>query len=160
MKPFNLEAALKGEPVMLRNGKKAWVICDTRTLPILVKLDNPITVVTELGGIHNTHPHGNFSSIITKHSLDIVGMWEEPPEMIKIGNFEFPKGETEPLRPSERYYAPELSKEGFVLETTWENDSLDWHYLKRGFMHKTREAAKQHARVLMAISLGKTSLED
>lgn len=28
MKPFNLEKALVGEPVVLRGGRKAFVLCD------------------------------------------------------------------------------------------------------------------------------------
>lgn len=30
MKPFNLEKALVGEPVVLRGGRKAFVLCDLK----------------------------------------------------------------------------------------------------------------------------------
>lgn len=36
MKEFNLKSALNGEPVMLRNGKKAFVVYDLRNYPVLM----------------------------------------------------------------------------------------------------------------------------
>ena len=45
MKEFDLKAALNGEPVMLRNGKKAFVVYDLRNHP---------TLMGKLGKNHST----------------------------------------------------------------------------------------------------------
>ena len=51
MKEFNLDAALNGEPVMLRNGDKAFIFKNVLDTPILCfKPDYPL-----IGMIHN-HP--------------------------------------------------------------------------------------------------------
>lgn len=160
MKPFNLEEALAGEPVMLRNGQKAWVVCDTRTLPLLAKTEHPINVITVHGSLHTTLPDGSFSSVIKFHSLDIVGMWEEPKPTIKIGDIDVPEPEREPLKIGETYYIPYLSHQDNINSLCWGNDMYDIRVLKRGLVHRTKEAAIQHAKVLIAISQGKTSLEE
>ena len=56
MKEFNLEAALNGEPVMLRNGEKAYIFKNIQDTHILnFKVDYPL-----------------------------IGMWEEPKKQISI----------------------------------------------------------------------------
>ena len=80
MKEFNLDAALNGEPVMLRNGDKAFIFKNVLDTPILCfKPDYPL-----IGMIHN-HPvtqtwslDGRISSCNDCAPGDIVGMWGEP----------------------------------------------------------------------------------
>ena len=80
MKEFNLEKALAGEPVALRNGKKAFIfknILDTSILsfkpdyPLIGMMQNNTSVVswTLDGRIEMCNDHSNG---------DIVGMFEEP----------------------------------------------------------------------------------
>lgn len=76
--PFDLKKALGGEPVVLRNGQKAYVRYHEKTLdtshPLMgyrhVKGDDirPIFWKTE---------KGNFSTPMEDGGLDIVGMWAE-----------------------------------------------------------------------------------
>lgn len=86
MKPFNLTAALNGEPVVLRDGHKAIVYY---CVPDDIKLDDEGTPETfplkgmkfdQDGYLANSsvewRKDGRFRS--SESDSDIVGMWEEP----------------------------------------------------------------------------------
>ena len=86
MKEFNLEAALNGEPVMLRNGEKAYIFKNIQDIHILdFKVDYPL-----IGMMHNHAPVQTWSldgriSLVSDYSNgDIIGMWEEPKKQISI----------------------------------------------------------------------------
>lgn len=86
MKEFNLEAALNGEPVMLRNGEKAYIFKNIQDTHILdFKVDYPL-----IGMMHNHAPVQTWSldgriSLVSDYSNgDIIGMWEEPKKQISI----------------------------------------------------------------------------
>ena len=94
MKAFNLEAALNGEPVMLRNGKKAIIYYCT---PAEFKFDENIPDSFPLKGMvfdFNGYLYDplvawrcNGSFGYSEDNRDIVGMWEEP----KISIEDLPK---------------------------------------------------------------------
>lgn len=161
MKEFNLQAALAGEPVVLRSGDKAYV---------LKHILNPTNKDYALIGYREYANNGKEEPLSWdvsgkyfhkyQQNADIVGMWEAPPETIKIGNFEFPKPESEPLKDGEEYYIAAPYRTKMVEDCIWRVEGFDMRCLKRGIVHKTSEAAEQHAKVLIAISQGKTSLED
>ena len=85
MKQFNLEEALSGKPVKLRDGSKAIVLA---RIPDTYKLENGLKVTFPLFGIildtngavddpyASWRDNGMFSSC--KSDYDIVDMWEEP----------------------------------------------------------------------------------
>lgn len=85
MKPFNLEEALSGKPVKLRNGQKAIILC---RVPDTYKHENGLKVTFPLFGIildtsgavddpyASWRDNGMFSSCTGDY--DIVDMWEEP----------------------------------------------------------------------------------
>ena len=52
------------------------------------------------------------------------------------------------------YFVPMLTREDLHLSCTWEGDSHDLSWLKRGFIHLTEEAAILHATALIKISGG------
>lgn len=87
--------------------------------------------------------------------------FEKPePEMVKIGNFEFPKPESEPLKEGEEFYVPDVSDPFYYKKYVWYYDTITRSPMfRRGLIHKTKEAAEQHAKVLVAIGQVKTSLE-
>lgn len=80
MKPFDLQEALNGAPVKLRNGNKAFIFKNIQNTPIVdFDVDYPL-----IGMLHN-HTTIHVWSLSGKISLsndcapgDIVGMWEEP----------------------------------------------------------------------------------
>lgn len=101
MKKFDLKAALNGEPVMLRSGCKAIVYYK---VPDEYKFaDNKSTLCPLKGLVFDINGNlassamywyesGKFDSK-TDHSLDIIGMWEEP----KISVEDLPK----PFKPKD-----------------------------------------------------------
>ena len=94
MKEFNLDAALNGEPVMLRNGKKAIIYYCT---PAEFKFDENIPdsfplkgMVFDLNGYLDDPSVSwrcNGSFRCSEDDWDIIGMWEEP----KISIEDLPK---------------------------------------------------------------------
>ena len=86
MKKFDLKAALNGEPVMLRNGEKAYIFKNIQDTHILdFKVDYPL-----IGMMHNHAPvqtwslDGRISLVSDYCHGDIIGMWEEPKKQINI----------------------------------------------------------------------------
>lgn len=86
MKEFDLKAALNGEPVMLRNGEKAYIFKNIQGTHILdFEVDYPL-----IGMIHNHAPIQTWSidgriSLDSDYSNgDIIGMYEEPKKQINI----------------------------------------------------------------------------
>lgn len=102
MKEFNLDAALNGEPVMLRNGKKAYIGYKT---PDYYVSDNGREIKFPLHGyiikayniIEVPYMFWNINGRAYKDGIDnasdIIAMWEEP----KISIEDLPK----PFKPEE-----------------------------------------------------------
>lgn len=85
MKPFDLEKALAGEPVQLRDGRKAilyYRVPDHYTHGDGVKITFPLVgiIFYEDGTVEDPNAcwkdNGRFTSTIS--GKDIVGMWKEP----------------------------------------------------------------------------------
>lgn len=77
-KPFDLEKALAGQPVLLRNGYKAFVRhyekelkVDYELLGYTIWCSNLVTTWTKEGRF--------YTSSVEDSGQDIVGMWVEPP---------------------------------------------------------------------------------
>lgn len=90
MKPFDLEKALAGEPVKLRNEIKAYIKFDLHKEAIISY--NPLY---QLNGytvdkdnnflsIENWLENGNFNADGRISNYDIVGMWEEPRPRVQL----------------------------------------------------------------------------
>lgn len=81
MKPFDLDAALKGAPVRLRDGAKAFVRYHERDLQVSQRLVG--WGMAEKGSPYNTpftwDENGRFWDADTEAPFDIMGMWEEKP---------------------------------------------------------------------------------
>ena len=135
MKKFDLEAALSGEPVMLRNGEKAYIFKNIQDTHILdFKVDYPL-----IGMMHNHAPVQTWSldgriSLVSDYSNgDIIGMWEEP----KIGIEDLPN----PFR-------PEIGDEFFYLSVgtvkycSFYSD-LNADLMRNGQCFKTKEDAQK-----------------
>ncbi|HHE3514446.1 TPA: pyruvate kinase [Pasteurella multocida] len=79
MKPFNLEKALAGEPVVLRGGCKAYVKFKlpepyTTKMPLVGYYENALGRSVDMLWFENGHASDEEDT----HILDIYGMWEEP----------------------------------------------------------------------------------
>lgn len=92
MKPFNLEKALQGKPVQLRNGCKAIIFY---RVPDVHLYDDGTTILFPLKGI-SFNPDGSVKNsncswkddgAYTENyacDSDIIGMWEEPTPTITL----------------------------------------------------------------------------
>ena len=140
MKEFNLDAALNGEPVMLRNGEKAYIFKNIQDTHILdFKVDYPL-----IGMMHNHAPVQTWSldgriSLVSDYSNgDIIGMWEEPKKQISIEDL--PK----PFKPNngESYFYIT----GGIVEYEddyWDSNKFDKSSAERGGCYRTREDAQK-----------------
>lgn len=89
MKKFDLKAALNGEHVMLRNGKKAFVVYDLRNYPVLMgelgkKPLNGIVFNEDGDECKYIDVEWNEAGSNASVQFDIIGMWEEPKKQINI----------------------------------------------------------------------------
>lgn len=143
MKEFNLDAALNGEPVKLRNGQKAIIYYRTADE---FKLDENTPDTFPLKGmVFDNEGYLDDSSVTwrcngsfrySEDEWDIIGMWEEP----KISIEDLPK----PFTPEEtqNYY---YINGGYIEcedEYASKND-FDSKATKRGNCFRTREDAQK-----------------
>ena len=78
---FDLEKALTGEPVRFRDGRRAWVVCDKRLLIDSSEIRLPL-IVTDCIHTYFMTPEGTTGGTGDKDNPnDIVGMWEEIPNL-------------------------------------------------------------------------------
>ena len=110
MKPFDLQKALAGEPVVLRGGRKAFVTCDLRRyfkntvsdkklIGIVAMEDDPNSFSVssrwyDSGAYHDTETN-------EENDYDIIGMWEEPKKQISIEDLPKP---FKPKKDEEYFY--------------------------------------------------------
>nr|DAX79470.1 MAG TPA: hypothetical protein [Caudoviricetes sp.] len=83
MKKFDLKAALNGEPVMLRNGKKAFVVYDLRNYPTLMgklgkKPLNGIVLNEDGDKCKYIDVEWNEAGSNASVQFDIIRMWQDP----------------------------------------------------------------------------------
>lgn len=141
MKKFDLKAALNGEPVMLRNEKKAFVVYDLRNYPVLMgklgkKPLNGIVFNEDGDECKYIDVEWNEAGSNASVQFDIIGMWEEP----KISIEDLPK----PFKPqtTQHYYYID----GGNIESEdeyWESNSFDRNAAKNGNCFRTREDAQK-----------------
>lgn len=138
MKKFDLKAALNGEPVMLRNGGKAFIFKNVKNTHILdFEVDYPL-----IGMIHNNalvqtwSLDGRTSFSNNRPDRDIIGMFEEP----KISIEDLPK----PFNPKDG--EPYYYITGGIIEREskfWDTNNFDITAAKRGNCFRTREDAQK-----------------
>lgn len=143
MKEFNLDAALNGEPVRLRDGRKAIIyhrVPDIYTHKNGVKVTYPVVGMTfnTDGTVDNPcaawMANGRFTSGWC--GKDIVGMYEEP----KINIEDLPKP-FKPKEDDEYFYI-----NGGIIEYEsefWNSSDFDIKASKRGGCFRTKEDAQK-----------------
>ena len=143
MKEFNLEAALNGEPVMLRNGKKAIIYYCTpdefkfgENIPDTFPLKG---MVFDLNGylddsLAEWRCDGSFRC--SEDDWDIIGMWEEP----KISVEDLPK----PFYPNDgdAYYYIFCGKI-YHVKCYSDSNPIDENAAKNGQYFRAKEDAQK-----------------
>lgn len=144
MKEFNLEAALNGEPVMLRNGCKGVVYYKIPKEYLFSDGSNsafPLKglIFDEDGFIKDSSyfwTDNGFCNHESYHPNDIIGMWEEP----KISIEDLPK----PFKPKDG--EPYFYITGGFIECESEfldTNNFDIASAERGGCYRTREDAQK-----------------
>lgn len=147
MKQFNLEEALSGKPVKLRDGSKAIILF---RIPDTYKLENGLKVTFPLFGIildtngavddpyASWRDNGLFSSCCTS-DYDIIGMWEDIIDPKNLPKAFMPKK-------GEIYYYIHPHETNFYLdvhETTYSNCRFDEILYDTGNCFRTRKDAQK-----------------
>ena len=137
MKPFDLEAAMSGEPIVTRDGRKAKFVVHVPE----AKNDQQVVLLVE-GGLWYCGLDG--------HGFN-DSLFMAPPPMRSINGHEYQEPVREPLEAGQRYWIAHILED--VLVPTeglrWHGGRVDILWLKRGLIHLTREAAEAHARAII-----------
>lgn len=149
LKPFDLQAALNGEAVMLRNGQKAFVRHHETELPVgdgcrlLGYTDGDINISWCVNGSYL------LESEDSEDSADIIGMW---PKTRIINGFEVPAPEIGELNERVAYYTPVFNNNCFYRAEKWAAGSVfDLRLLKRGLVFLNKEDAITTAKAMLGI---------
>lgn len=140
MKPFNITAALNGEPVQLRTGGTAIVAAyngNAEEGSVLIGWrDDGWPLQWGVDGKDYCKSH------------DIIGMAEETHI---VNGFEVPAHETQPPSPEARFYSPEPSVDVWFEWNEWEDDERSALMLERGLVFATKEAAIANAKAMCGV---------
>lgn len=156
MKPFDLESALKGEPVKLKNGNKAFIKLDLSDE--VEKLHKSFIGMLDLHGYYiqynNIVPCKWYSTSLKSfeiHSeLDIVGMWEDPKPKRYINGIGVP----EPLKENEikngeyYWYISLMHADNYIKGEIDKQVGVFQNLIRKGLVFKTKEDAKAMAKAL------------
>ena len=144
MKEFNLDAALNGEPVMLRNGckgvvyykiPKEFVFSDgsNSLFPLKGLIFDKDGFIKDSSYFWTDNGSCNYES---QRPHDIIGMWEEP----KISIEDLPK----PFKPKDG--EPYFYITGGIVEYEddyWDSNKFDKSSAERGGCYRTQEDAQK-----------------
>lgn len=154
--PFDLEKALAGEPVMLRNGSKACVLSKLpKNLDFNYIPDLPL-IGLEKGSLKFIYwtEDGRTSTINDETPIDIIGMWKEPEPQTVTLTLPCPVLEPEI---GKTYYTPIITDvDGYDPDgdftdiTEWiveieDDGDIDWqsqHRLEEGLVFETKNDVK------------------
>ncbi len=67
----------------------------------------------------------------------------------EINGFEVPAPEVEALNDGDEYYIPDPASHEWYVQYNWEDDCLDYSWLRRGLIHLTMEAAIANAKAML-----------
>lgn len=147
MKPFDLEAAKRGEPIVTRNGRKAKFIGH---VPEAV---NVCKVVVFVDGDTHCASYAEDGSYINDHETDCDLFMYTPP-MRSINGYSYPEPVREPLKFDQKYFIASPLGYDFFSESVWSNSWFDFIWLKRGLIQLTSEGAQAQGRAIILASGG------
>lgn len=149
MKKFNLNEALDGKPVQLRDGRKAFV-------KAVIEQPKDLKQYTVIGharnGIHEEFLHWDINGNCIPDDIlddDIVGMWEKPKRI--INGIEVPEPVTEETwEDYEDYWYVEFGNYNFVGYAIFRKDSgLAAKLISQRLVFESEEGAKAMAKALL-----------
>lgn len=140
--PFNLEAALAGEPVVTRDRLE-----DVTQLTTFETSRGVILVGVMAGNVQTWTKNGEFheSGKISDYDLFMK------PKTRVINGFDVPVPESEPLEEGDEYYMPSIQGEYFYRDDIWLGYRFNKRHLKRGLVFLNREDAIANAKAMLGI---------
>lgn len=151
LKPFSLQAALNGEPVMLRDGSKAYVRHHETEEAVADSWRLWGVITAEAGsasGVTWWTKEGRFTGDVDG-SQDIIGMW---PKTRIINGFEVPAPETKEPKIGDWLFVSSFFFDELYDEGRWSGDSYDLLILKRGLVFLSKEDAIANAKAMLGIN--------
>ncbi|KGQ27273.1 hypothetical protein P9057_11695 [Gallibacterium anatis] len=162
MKPFNLEEALSGKPVKLRNGNKAFIKYvhtedEIKLFNIRFPLGGYAIERDGTSGKLYCYPYfwkidGRFSDYDEGFSVfDIVEMWEDPKPKRYVNGIEVSEPVTfNTVIFGQAYWYPLLDSENLVeRDILYDDDDRDKKLIRRGLVFKTQYEALKMAKALL-----------
>lgn len=146
LKSFNIQDALSGKAVMLRDGTKAFVRHHETELPIDENVC--LTGFTAKGSLLTWCENGNYFATSSNTNYDIIGMY---PKTKLVNGFEVPAPETKELEYHTGYYLASTITEHFYRDEVWNDHHNDKLWLERGLVFLNKEDAIATAKAMMGI---------
>lgn len=143
MKPFDLEAAMRGEPIVARDGRKAKFIAHVPE----AKEGFQVLAFTEGDYCCYSYAEDGKHIALVQSTCDLF-MYEQP--MLSINGHNFPEPAREPLKHNQKYWAVELQADEEMYPYYWEGDKFDHLWLKRGLIQLTREGAEAQYKAMIS----------
>lgn len=140
MKPFDLEAAKRGEPLVTRNGGKAKFVTyvpEANYEKVIALIDDELFMFYENG-------------TRCRNSEYAVDLFMAPPPMRAINGHEFPEPVREPLKKGQGYWLVIPTDQLGFSYGTWEDADSEFRWLDRGLIQLTEEGAWQQLKAMLA----------
>lgn len=150
LKPFDLEAALKGEPVMMRNGKKAFVRHHEAEQPVGTSW-SLWGVVSDYDGtvaLTTWSKDGAYAIDGGIDGFDIIGMY---PKTRIINGFEVPAPEVITRKADSDYWTVDFTSKEMCVKYHWCYSQADLALLSRGLVFLNDEDAIANAKAMLGI---------
>lgn len=157
MKPFNLEKALAGEPVKLKNGLKAFVLnkVENKELANLLQINtNSLVGYASDNSLHLLEWNEQGDDLVyCNQEYSITGMWEEPKPKRFINGIEVPEPVTlDMLRDvgGKYYWVVDFLNEENVTYLYFNiNKDINIKLILKGLVFETKEGAEAMAKALL-----------
>ena len=97
----------------------------------------------------------NWMDVIGEPCWDADKEYRIRPRTIRIGDIDVPKPVREALSVGQQFFvvSPDFSE--YTYSDVWDECHTDNHWISRGLVHLTKEAAIEHAKALILVSGGK-----
>lgn len=145
LKLLDLQAALAGKAVMLRNGEKAYVRHHETGLDVG---DCSLLGYTASGDTLSWRADGRSDPTYREPGYDIIGMYLGTRN---INGFEVPAPETSPLIQGTYFYIASPTADQLYVKDIWSGQHMDRVRLERGLVFLSKEDAIVTAGAMLGI---------
>lgn len=141
MKPFNLQAAMRGEPIVTRDGRKAKFVA---YVPELADGYKVVAYVELRRSVISYYADGKYCG----DQADDLDLFMYEPATMELAGIKFPEPLREPLEKGKEYWVPHIVY-GTVMNSTWNGSLGDMKWLKRGLIQATEEGAQRQLKAMI-----------